>query len=1131
MIVEDATKFDRNVWAGWLHLDPKIKRFDDLREVGNAWMAHPYRTPGAAAVFRMISDWHPNLTPADASQVVLPEGALDEMLDEVGRLLPVEDRFALQRRLLEIIDSGNRAGRFRIPIHRIPIPPIPEPPSPFQHEAFERVVAISPAIDRFTACLGFEGTLDDRETWGRIFLSALCFGGMTKAAWLLAIERALTSASDSEFRWLDLTIPSPSASSTSNPADDAVAMPEEPALRFRRWFPDPITRLLLKRWHVSGKLPMPQSGRTLAARAMRLIRAYARAQSFEQHLPTTFSQLASAFETRMQLHAPPFFVAYASERTASTSLPAAAWQRLVSPPASLRLEVLSSPGSPAFTPVADAGDGPQPSPDDPETMREREEELWPDQLRTLASLILRSPPGEIEQRVRDWKSSTQESLIPSVACLADWVTGWLLQEHKLQRKLRPKTIYQKLNCAGARVVARLGCRDPAALGDEDDYVDLVEGVLEDIEDESVRRRAASALRSFCTFLAKEKHAPAMSDIGIFNVGSANGYSVDANLISVNTFFLALRSLTDGSLPNHSSDRNVNEALCHIATLGFFGGLRRSEALGLRLCDLEVTPGDVYLSVCPNHLRELKSSNAYRRLPLHVLLPKIRLDTFIAWKREQEKAGARGADPLFPMFVSGSRILDTTPRLRLITDAIQAAAGDPTLRFHHLRHSFATWMVVKLWLADQRISPLPIPDDIKLAIESGSIELTMRGQPDAWTCALPRWFLHTEHDHARWREALAERHELLGLAPTNRRALNLVSQLLGHGSTEITLGSYVHLMDFLLGCTIRRMAPRFGTRQLAALSGLTAETVKLLKSRHRHAGSDDAAARLLDAVINVAFPPGSPRPAVKPQPRVDFHSKSNLQPPKDRYLRLIHEAEALAVAAKGDLNVGTIAARFGMPASQLSKAVKKLALLPAGFAIYAAGLSHWRPGLRGEFASISAPSRPSEVEIGKLTLAAIDSQIANPTYTKQQARTARDQFMKLLDGVVEGWIPGTHADMHFGSVKPAQRWLQFLGKLGLAGGVVIYHVPLAHQEPEQRAVQAAAWKKYLNWPSLLQEYSGPALPNRSGARTREATSVLVRIELDRMPGGRFLGQSKLPALSAIRLVFAMCYVFPHQLVAA
>ena len=544
---------------------------------------------------------------------------------------------------------------------------------------------------------------------------------------------------------------------------------------------------------------------------------------------------------------------------------------------------------------------------------------------------------------------------------------------------------------------------------------------------------------------------------------------------------------------------------------------------------------MYLYVRPNNLRGLKSSNAYRRLPLHVLLPRVRLDALRKWNAGQIASAKSGEAPLFPMFAVDSRVLDTSPKLRLITDAIQAAAGDSTLRFHHLRHGFATWMVVKLWLADQRLTLPPIPVDIREAIESGAIDLALRGQRDAWRSALPAWFLHTEHDHARWREALEERYELLGIAPTNRRALSQVSQLLGHGSTDITVASYVHLLDLLLGCAVRRLAPQFGTHQLAALSGLDAKSVRRIKLGHRNARSDDSAARLLDAVIAGPVTPNSRRRAKRPQEKVGFRSASNLEPPEDRYLRLLHEAGALALAAEGQLSVVAVAARYGIAATKLDKAIKRLRALPAGFAEYAAGLRNWRPHPPGPRASISVPKRPAEMELGKLTLAVIDNQLAKPGLTKPQARTARDQFVKLLNGVVGAWLPGTHLDMHFAAVIPARRWLQFLDQLGLKSAVAIFHLPFAGRHARRPAAQAASWQENLDWPCLPTLHPGPPLPNIQATGTseyaRSAGSVLIRIELNRMKNGRYLGQSKLPALSAIRLVLAICYVFPHQLVIA
>lgn len=128
---------------------------------------------------------------------------------------------------------------------------------------------------------------------------------------------------------------------------------------------------------------------------------------------------------------------------------------------------------------------------------------------------------------------------------------------------------------------------------------------------------------------------------------------------------------------------------------------------------------------------------------------------------------------------------------MIQAVLAQATGDVSIRFHHLRHSFATWAVFRLLR--------PLIDDRAIAGVSAfsSVDLS-----------LPRC--------QEWRE------KLLMQSP-GQEAIWLVCQLMGHVSPAVTRRSYIHLLDWLglcaswtnSGMSARDAEMLFGLRQSSA----------------------------------------------------------------------------------------------------------------------------------------------------------------------------------------------------------------------------------------------------------------------------------------------------------------------------
>ena len=773
-----------DTWGAWEHLATPMRGLSHVAPT--VTLNYTRLDDRGKALLNAISRRVPEILPKALKSVSLERSKLEELLREIAALVEPDRGFEYQRRLLEVIDHGNRCGQFKIPIPYIPAP-LPAPKrSPFVHENFEALADFGDLLKSFSRSLGTSLSLAPSAWWGRTFLAAMLYGGLLRPEWLLALPEALARKPDPWLRWLDLRLPIRPASSPTAAAPAAqsrVAIPEstgatESAFVLRRWFVDPLTRILLARapGDITSGACFP--GRSSGDKIMRVAREYVRVAAISGTVPPSFAKLADVAKTRLHLNLPPYLAEYLAGNFANTSLPVQSWMRLVRPPERVVSHLPDLPKrSLAFQVLpaeADAGTASR----DVAATEAAEQQTWVEEYRDFVGVVHRGGK-DVRAAVRSWRTTSRGGLLPSIDALAQWVDEWLLKRRGGRPPLSNKTIYQYLRTAGRELVGLLGDTNPTKLLDEDAYIELYESILEGIDSIGERRRAATALRHWHDFLVLRFNVPEIETSTVMVSGGRTPPNVDANIIGTDTFFRALQWLRMEANRKDATG-NLADALCRIAALGFFAGLRRSEAIGLQLKDLRGSK-DVTLTVTPNMLRALKTRNANRNLPLSELMPGVELDQQLAWREHRRAAGAERDDLLFPGYETsdGKSLRNSHQHLTLITEALQRATHDRSFRFHHLRHSFASWMLLKFWVVEQ-------------SSESDR---------------LPLWFLPTEHDRIRFSVAPKERKALLGNAPTNRRGLMQVSRLLGHGSVAITLGSYVHVIDFIAGLAVTRLAPQ------------------------------------------------------------------------------------------------------------------------------------------------------------------------------------------------------------------------------------------------------------------------------------------------------------------------------------
>jgi len=123
------------------------------------------------------------------------------------------------------------------------------------------------------------------------------------------------------------------------------------------------------------------------------------------------------------------------------------------------------------------------------------------------------------------------------------------------------------------------------------------------------------------------------------------------------------------------------------------------------------------------------------------------------------------------------------------EAIHRVTGDTSLTFHHLRHSFSTFLLIRL------IRNAPLPQSHPPFLRHG---------------------IFSDEERKRLRI------ELLHNVRYGRQALFAVSQLLGHASPDTTLLHYSHLCDWLLATELSRpeAQPTLSRQILKRLTGLS-----------------------------------------------------------------------------------------------------------------------------------------------------------------------------------------------------------------------------------------------------------------------------------------------------------------------
>lgn len=324
-----------------------------------------------------------------------------------------------------------------------------------------------------------------------------------------------------------------------------------------------------------------------------------------------------------------------------------------------------------------------------------------------------------------------------------------------------------------RLLEGKGPLDLNAIEFEDYYTQAIENSLGDEATNRQKRALIGALREFHDFLVQEHEAAPIRDSDVF--GSVRGLlPVDATIITLEEYNEARRLIRSDiqNVPDLRA-RRIAEAMLII---GFKCGARRMEVLNLSIADLLIK-GEPWLFIRPWGDHTLKTINATRQIPLQSLLDEDELEVLRDCLNDAQafsnvnKSNANKSNVNKYLFgisdnCSGFRVIPQDMIMPIVHRALRESTNDSRIRFHHCRHSFATWTLLRLMLSDLE--------------------------------AIPDLFPHLPETRVWLQKSRAFRRSFYrGNGNQTRRHVRAVASLLGHSGPLVSLEHYIHCLDWLL----------------------------------------------------------------------------------------------------------------------------------------------------------------------------------------------------------------------------------------------------------------------------------------------------------------------------------------------
>lgn len=449
-----------------------------------------------------------------------------------------------------------------------------------------------------------------------------------------------------------------------------------------RWFPDVVSQLLIQGFHsekIQENISPGQLQRALTSLLSQLV-------DFDKK--NVWEKLAEIGRSLNVFELPGHSAAYLNGRLNSISIPLQQWVRMQSDQA-LKVDIPSQAGQMELPPL--------PVPDCSHAPSQNKSRAFIYQLRQLFTESVARPP-QGNRKVSTIRKRHLEALIrarfgsdsqewPQLPLLVAAWTLYLCQNGTRSKIDLAFSTIEKYTFMVSRALLAANIDGNFLTFDPEVYENIYLEILE-AQAESRKPDVAGRLFEFHQFLVSVYAVQQPAWTAIFRTANLENSPdfADANLLSEHEY---LHIVTAINQSDYLNSRERSQYLV-LLMLGYRFGLRFGEAHSLLYRDVQICENDYTITVRGNIHSDTKSSAAQRVVPLLEQLTEPEQAAFaqlLSWARahaEDDPLAALMAQPADARY-----LIDKHQTASILGQYIKQITGDSTLRFHHLRHSWAT----------------------------------------------------------------------------------------------------------------------------------------------------------------------------------------------------------------------------------------------------------------------------------------------------------------------------------------------------------------------------------------------------------------------------------------------------------
>jgi len=511
-----------------------------------------------------------------------------------------------------------------------------------------------------------------------------------------------------------------------------------------RWFPDPITELLILQWLKDFSSDFPHDHAMLGY-LKRFLNKGLVPKTFQPKSIAEFSKWAASY---LFCILPPHLFNAASN-TNSSSVFAETWLRISSGKRINRFSsIINAKTKSAAFIITDTG---VPIPDS----------NMENYIKEFKGFLKNESKKETIKNLGDFLTSKQQEIPAIIFILGQFCLHLLKHGGRVKSKLEIVTVTRYLNSLSTPLIASFSGKEIRDFT-EDQWIGYLQDAINISKDQMTKNR----MGEFALFLLTIPHIPQFNSDELD--GPKNNKKVNANLVCFTEFEAALELFP-------KRDR-ISTMRRLVGILGMYCGLRSGEAMHVRIRDFS-GKSQPELRIWTTLYYRTKN-RSHRLVDLKGVLPENHFNelmNFIALRKQEESKISNQL--LFCFKDTPSQPISYNDLISPIIKKLHEITGDQTIVFHTLRHSYSTFTLLRLMIPE-------------------------------YPCLLDKRLYFLNHELFDLDKCQRFRQRMLSNTSglSKRDLLNQLSMSVGHASPLTTTNNYLHLFDWIIHRILsRRMA--------------------------------------------------------------------------------------------------------------------------------------------------------------------------------------------------------------------------------------------------------------------------------------------------------------------------------------